>query len=109
MKNFFVIALASLIASSCSNNAYQAEFEKNTEIAKAYFKLHEAENAEAMFEYLHPDMEWHMPVYGMGMAGIEEVKAAILGYQAEFNNMKFEENYWLPGVNTETGKLHFLY
>ena len=104
MKNFFVIALVSLIASSCSNNAYQAEFEKNTKIAKAYFKLHEAENAEAMFEYLHPDMEWHMPVYGMGMAGIEEVKAAILGYQAEFNNMKFEANYWLPGVNTETGK-----
>jgi ketosteroid isomerase-like protein len=103
MKKLFVIALVSFIVSSCSNNAYQAEFEKNTEIAKAYFKLHEEENAEAMFEYLHPDMEWHMPVYGMGMAGIEQVKAAILGYQAEFDNMKFEADYWLPGVNTETG------
>ena len=103
MKKLFVIALVSLIVSSCSNNAYQAEFEKNTKIAKAYFKLHEEENADAMFEYLHPDMEWHMPVYGMGMAGIEQVKAAILGYQAEFDNMKFEADYWLPGVDTETG------
>ena len=59
MKKLFVIALVSLIVSSCSNNAYQAEFEKNTKIAKAYFKLHEEENADAMFEYLHPDMEWH--------------------------------------------------
>ena len=40
---------------------------KNTEIAKAYFKLHEEENSEAMFKYLHPDMEWHMPVYGMNL------------------------------------------
>ena len=103
MKKLFVIALVSLIASSCSNNVYQAEFEKNTKIAKAYFKLHEEENAEAMFEYLHPDMEWHMPVYGMGMAGIKQVKAAILGYQAEFDNMKFQADYWLPGVDADTG------
>ena len=103
MKKTLVFALVSLIATSCSNNAYQAEFEKNTELAKAYFKLHQEENAEAMFEYLHPDMEWHMPGYGMSMAGIEQVKAAILGYQAEFDNMQFEADYWLPGVDTETG------
>ena len=40
-----------------------------------------------MFTYLHEDMEWHRPVYGMGMGGIDEVKAAIIGYQAEFDNM----------------------
>jgi len=58
MKKLFVIALVSLVASSCSNNAYIAEFEKNTKTAKEYFKLHEEENADAMFEYLHPDMEY---------------------------------------------------
>ena len=56
-----------------------------------------------MFEYLHPEMEWHMPVYGMDMGDIEDVKEAIRGYQSEFNNMKFTADYWLPGVNTETG------
>ena len=92
-----------LFVYSCTNNAYKAEFEKNTEIAKAYLKLHEEENAEAMFEYLHPEIEWHMPVYGMDMGGLEDVKTAIRGYQSEFDNMKFSANYWLSGVNTETG------
>ncbi|MBT7654098.1 MAG: nuclear transport factor 2 family protein [Flavobacteriaceae bacterium] len=103
MKKYFIIILSVLFVYSCTNNAYKVEFEKNTEIAKAYLKLHEEENAEAMFEYLHPEMEWHMPVYGMDMGDIEDVKEAIRGYQSEFNNMKFTADYWLPGVNTETG------
>ena len=103
MRKYFIIILSVLFVYSCTNNAYKIEFEKNTEIAKAYLKLHEEENAEAMFEYLHPEMEWHMPVYGMDMGDIEDVKEAIRGYQSEFNNMKFTADYWLPGVNTETG------
>ena len=103
MKKIFGAIIIFLIFCSCQNNEYRVEFEKNTETAKAYFKLHEEENSEAMFNYLHPDMEWHMPVYGMNMGGIEDVKAAIIGYQTEFDNLKFTPNYWLPGVNTETG------
>ena len=103
MKKILSLVLTLTIIYSCGNATYMAEFEKNTEAVKQYFKLHEEENAEAMFEYLHPDIEWHMPVYGMAMGGIEEVKGAILGYQAEFDNMKFEADYWLPGVNTESG------
>ena len=103
MKKIFVLTFLSVLLYSCTSNAYKAEFEKNTETVKAYFKLHEEENAAAMFDYLHPDMEWHLPVYGMEMGGIEEVKAAILGYQSEFDNLNFTANYWLPGVNTETG------
>jgi ketosteroid isomerase-like protein len=103
MKKIVSLVFTLTIIYSCGNTTYMAEFEKNTNTAKAFFKLHEEENAEAMFEYLHPDIAWHMPVYGMEMGGIEEVKAAILGYQAEFDNMKFNAEYWLPGVNTETG------
>ena len=103
MKKTFGAVIIFLIFCSCQNNEYRVEFEKNTEIAKAYFKLHEEENSEAMFNYLHPDMEWHMPVYGMDMGGIEDVKAGIIGYQTDFDNLKFTADYWLPGVNTETG------
>ena len=103
MKKTFGAVIIFLIFCSCQNNEYRVEFEKNTEIAKAYFKLHEEENSEAMFNYLHPDMEWHMPVYGMNMGGIEDVKAGIIGYQTDFDNLKFTADYWLPGVNTETG------
>ena len=42
-------------------------------------------------------MEWHMPIYGVNMGGVEDVKAAIIGYQTEFDNLQFL-NYWLPGV-----------
>ena len=102
MKKLFILLTASLIIISCSNGKH-AESEKNTEAAKAFFKLHEAEDAEGMFAYLHEDIQWHLPVYGMDMGGIEEVKTAILGYQAEFDNLKFSADYWLPGVDTETG------
>ena len=102
MKKVIILLIASVAISAC-NNGKHAEFEKNTEIAKKYFKLHEVEDAESMFKYLHEDIEWHMPVYGMEMAGIEEVKAGVLGYQADFDNMKFTADYWLPGVDTETG------
>ena len=103
MKKIFSLITTLILIYSCGTPTYMAEFEKNTAKAKAFFKLHEEENAEAMFEYLHPDIEWHMPVYGMDMGGVEEVEEAILGYQAEVDNRKFEADYWLPGVNTETG------
>ena len=103
MKKIVTLLIMSVFMASCSNGNH-ADFEKNTEIAKKYLKLHEVEDAESMFTYLHEDIQWHMPVYGMEMGGIEEVKAAILGYQSEFDNMKFNANYWLPGVDTETGK-----
>jgi hypothetical protein len=66
--------------------------------------MHEEENAEEMFNYLHPEMNWHMPFYGMNTGGINDVKAALSGFQQEFDNMKFTADYWLPGVDTKTGK-----
>ncbi len=103
MKKLMIALLGLVTLISCQNNEYRAEFEKNTETAKAYFKLHESEDAQAMFEYLHPDMEWHMPVYGTPLVGIDEVKAALQGYQDAFDDMSFVADYWLPGVNTDTG------
>ena len=104
MKHLFYITFSSFLILSCSNNNSNLEFEKNTELAKDYFNQFEKRNVDAVFEYLHPDIEWHMPVYGLDMGGIEEVKEAILGYQSEYDDLKFTADYWLPGVNTETGK-----
>jgi ketosteroid isomerase-like protein len=102
MKYSILLIALTFLLTACTNNS-NAEFEKNTAIAKAFFELHENEDFDQMLTYLHEDMTWHLPGYGMGMGGIEEVKAAILGYHAAFDNMKFEADYWLPGVNTETG------
>ncbi len=49
MKKLMIALLGLVTLISCQNNDYRAEFEKNTETAKAYFKLHESEDAQAMF------------------------------------------------------------
>ena len=82
MKNL-IILLITLQLLSCGNTSHQKEFDANTELAKAYFQLHEEENAEAMFELLHPDMQWHLPGYGSEMGNIQDIKNAILGYHNE--------------------------
>lgn len=104
MKQLLSLIFCSLLLLSCSSNTSNTEFEKNTELAKDFFKQFEERNIDAVHGYLHPDIEWHMPVYGLDMGGLEEVKAALLGYQAEYDDLKFTADYWLPGVNTETGK-----
>jgi ketosteroid isomerase-like protein len=102
MKNL-VILVITLQLFSCVNSSHTKEFDTNTALAKAYFQLHEEENAEAMFEFLHPDMQWHLPGYGSEMGNIQDIKNAILGYHNEFEDIKFTADYWLPGVDTETG------
>ena len=52
MKKVIILLIASIAISACTNGKH-AEFKKNTEIAKKYFKLHEVEDAESMFKYLH--------------------------------------------------------
>ena len=104
MKQKIIILFIGVLAVACSNKNH-ADFKKNTETAKAYFKLHEQEDAEAMFPYLHEDIQWQMPAYGSKLVSLEEVKGAILGYQAAFDDMKFTAEAWLPGVDTETGAL----
>ena len=103
MRKLTLLLLFIALVYGCNSNDHQTEFKKNTDMAKSYFKLHEVEDAEAMFEYLHPDMEWHMPGYGMPLGGIDEVKAALLGYQDNFEDLSFTAEYWLPGVNSDTG------
>ena len=58
MKKLSILLISGVMAVACSNGKH-AEFEKNTEAAKAYFKLHETENAEEMFTYLSDDLTWH--------------------------------------------------
>ena len=90
------------LVSSC-NNVNHPDYEANTATAQKYFELHQAEKPEAMFDLLHSEIEWHMPVYGSDMADLETFKTAIINYQTEFDNMNYTADYWLPGVDPETG------
>ena len=46
MKKIVTLLIMSVFMASCSNGKH-ADFEKNTEIAKKYLKLHEVEDAES--------------------------------------------------------------
>jgi hypothetical protein len=87
IKTIKLLAVCVLMASCSTGN--HPDYEANTATAQKYFELHQAENPEAMFELLHNEMEWHMPVYGSEMADLETFKAAIINYQSEFDNMNF--------------------
>jgi len=111
MKKLLIV-LIGLLFTSCSYvggdvktsvNLQHPDFEKNMEIAQKFIDLHSVEDWEAQAELLHEDLDWSPPMYGSenyGKAGhIEAMKM----YQQMFDNIKFEADYWLPGVDPETG------
>lgn len=104
MKNVFKLLMMAVLVTACSTGNH-ADFKKNTATAKKYFELHQAENSAAMFELIHDDIEWHMPVYGSEMANAQGLKDALVNYQTAFDNMNFTADYWLPGVDEATGLL----
>jgi len=113
MKKLLIV-LIGLLFTSCifnqgnhvSNNPgseQHADFEKNKEIAQKFIDLHFAEDWEAQAELLHDDLDWSPPMYGSENYGKAEHVEAMKMYQQMFDNIKFDADYWLPGVDPETG------
>ena len=102
MKKTLII-LISFVLISCSSSENHADYEKNLEIAKKFISLHSSENWEAQAELIHDDLSWSQPVYGSENYGKEGHIEAMKMYQSMFDNIKFEADYWLPGVDPETG------
>ena len=92
MKNLFKVVVMAVLVTACSTENH-ADFEKNTAAAKKYFELHQAEKSAEMFEMIHDDLSWHMPVYGSEMADAQGLKDALVNYQKEFDNMNFTADY----------------
>ena len=111
MKKLLIV-LIGLVFASCVNvqtdaeesvNLQHPDFEKNKEIAQKFIDLHYAEDWEAQAELVHEDLDWSPPMYGSENYGKVEHVEAMKMYQQMFDNIKFEADYWLPGVEPETG------
>ena len=107
-----LIVLIGLAFTSCSYvggdvttsvNDQHPDFEKNKEIAQKFIDLHFVEDWEAQAELVHEDLDWSPPMYGSENYGKAEHIEAMKMYQQMFDNIKFEADYWLPGVDPETG------
>ena len=84
-------------------NLQHPDFEKNKKIAQNFIDLHFVEDWEAQAELVHEDLDWSPPMYGSENYGKAEHVEAMKMYQQMFDNIKFEADYWLPGVDPETG------
>ena len=111
MKKLLIV-LIGLVFASCVNvqtdveesvNQQHPDFEKNKEIAQNFIDLHFVEDWEAQAELVHEDLDWSPPMYGSENYGKAEHIEAMKMYQQMFDNIKFEADYWLPGVDPETG------
>ena len=99
MKNFVLMILAIMLA-SCAGSVQHPEFENNVKLGQQFFQLHGEENFDAMVDMLHDDLQWTSPKYGEGMVNKETQLGYIKMYQDLYDNINFEANYWLPGVDT---------
>ena len=99
MKKLFTLLLGILII-SCSSDGMHPDFEKNKKAAETFFNLHGEENLEAMKDMLSDDLKWSSPKYGEGTIDKATQVGYIEMYQKNYNEISFEANYWLPGVDT---------
>ena len=99
MKNFIVVLLTVFLA-SCAVDSQHPDFEKHVELGKNFFKLHGEEKFDEMKDLLSDDLSWTSPAYGEGLINKETQLGYIKMYQDLYDNINFEANYWLPGVDT---------
>ena len=99
MKNF-VLMMLTLMLASCAGSVQHPEFENNVKLGQKFFQLHDEENLEAMVDMLSDDLQWTSPKYGEGIINKETQLGYIKMYQDLYDNINFEANYWLPGVDT---------
>ena len=106
MKNYFLLFVTLFLFNSCENkkvSVMHPDFEKNKATAIEFIELHNSEDWEAQAELLHEDLDWAPPMYGSENYGKAEHIEAMKMYQEMFDNIKFEADYWLPGVDPQTG------
>ena len=106
MKNYLLLLVALFLFNSCDNekgSAMHPDFEKNKAIAIEFIELHNSEDLAAQTELIHEDLDWAPPMYGAENYGKAEHIEAMSMYHQMLDNIQFEADYWLPGVDPETG------
>ena len=106
MKNYLLLFISLFLLNSCEGDkptAMHPDFEKNKELAMKFIELHGSEDWEAQAALIHKDLDWAQPVYGSENYGKEGHVEAMKMYQMMFDNINYDADYWLPGVDPETG------
>ena len=83
---------------SCDNNP---NYEKNLATAKKLFELHGEEKIEEQLSLISKDVKLYTPIYGANEpVGYDAYASIMKGYQDNFEDVKYNAQAWLPGVDT---------
>ena len=102
MRNLILCVLSMFAISCVDSTNTNTDFEKNLATAKKFIELHAVEDWQSQATLIHDELDWQPPAYGASAYGKTEHIEAMKMYQDLFDNIQYEAQSWLPGVNEET-------
>ena len=93
-----IILFTLMVFVSCNNNP---EYEQNLATAKKLFELHGEEKLDEQLALVSKDIKLYTPMYGSSEPlGYDSYASILKGYQDNFEDIKYNAQAWLPGVDT---------
>ena len=90
---------------SCSN-VQHPDFERNLEITKEWFDVFVTEDLDATMDFYADELEYQSAFYGGPIMNKEETTEYLKGGQDAMENITWEAENYLPGVDPDTGLLN---
>ena len=100
MKNL-IFLLSLMMLSSCSN-VQHPDYERNLEITKQWFDVFVTEDFDATMEFYADNVEYQSAFYGGPLMNKEALGEYIKGWQDAMEDISWEAQNYLPGVDPET-------
>ena len=90
---------------SCSN-VQHPDYERNLEITKQWFDVFVTEDLEATMDFYADELEYQSAFYGGPIMSKEETTEYLKGWHDAMENITWEAENYLPGVDPDNGLLN---
>jgi ketosteroid isomerase-like protein len=98
-KLIFLISITLFV--SCSDSQHP-DYERNLEITKQWFDVFVTEDHYATMDFYAENVEYQSAFYGGPIMNKEELGEYLKGWQDNMENISWEAQNYLPGVDPET-------
>ncbi len=97
LLKLFLIS-AGILFVSCADNP---NYDKNLATAQKLFALHGEEKLDEQLALVSKDIQIEVPMYGSNeLLGYDAYAAMLKGYHNNFEDVQYNAEVWLPGVDT---------
>jgi ketosteroid isomerase-like protein len=104
MKKLFLLMSLGLFI-SCSN-VQNPDYERNLEITKEWFETFGDEDLDNTMSYFADEIEYQSAFYGGPLMNKAETREYYQGWHDAMENINYEPQNFLPGVDPDTGLLN---